>query len=75
MSPLIIAQIIAQYGVPLAAQLYAMYHAGVESVPPDKFVYLMTLANYSPDDALAAAGIKIVDGKVVPLLTPPKANP
>lgn len=66
MSPLLIAQLIGQVGMPLAQQLIALYHSGNAPVGPEQWAELVKLGQYTSDDALAKAGIKIVDGKVVP---------
>lgn len=66
MTPALIAQLLAEFGLPLVAQLAALYRNGKNSeVTPEQFETLMTLAAYRSNDALALAGIKIVDGKVV----------
>ncbi len=67
MTPLLIAQLVAQYGLPLAQQLFTMYQAGNKPVSPDDFEALIKLGQYRSADSLTAAGLKIVDGKVVPL--------
>lgn len=65
MPPLLIAQIIAQYGIPLAQQLYTWHKEGKVEVTDADWATLSALGSYRSADALAAAGIKIVDGKVV----------
>lgn len=66
MTPLLITQLIAQVGLPLAQQLIALYHAGNEPVTPEKWAELAKLGLYTSADSLAKAGIKIgPDGKVV----------
>lgn len=66
MTPLIIAQLVAQYGLPLAQQLFDLYRNGNKPVTEEQFEALLKLSQYRSSDSLAAAGIKIVDGKVVP---------
>lgn len=66
MTPLIIAQLVAQYGLPLAQQLFDLYRNGNKPVTEEQFEALLKLSQYRSADSLAAAGIKIVDGKVVP---------
>lgn len=65
MSPLIIAQLLVQFGLPLTQQIYTWVQSGKTSVSPEDFAALVTLSQYRSADALAAAGIKIVDGKVI----------
>jgi hypothetical protein len=65
MTPLLIAQIVAQYGLPLAQQLFTMYQKGNAPVSEADFALLTTLSQYRSSDSLAAAGIAIVDGQVV----------
>jgi hypothetical protein len=65
MTPLLIAQLIGQVGLPLAQQLIALYHSGNAPVTADQWAALTKLASYTSDDALAKAGVRIVDGKVV----------
>lgn len=67
MTPLIVAQLLAQYGLPLAQQIFEWVKAGKTDVTADDFALLVKLSEYRSSDSLAAAGIKIVDGKVVPL--------
>lgn len=67
MTPLLIAQLIAQYGLPLAQQLFALHASGKQVVTQEDFDQLVKLASYSSTESLAAAGLKIEDGKVVPL--------
>lgn len=66
MPPLIIAQLLAQYGLPLVQQIFVWVKEGKTTVTPEDFEVLAALSRYRSADALAAAGIKIVDGKVVP---------
>jgi hypothetical protein len=70
MTPLTIATLIAQYGLPLAQQLFAMYQNGNKPVTAEDFAELVKLAQYRSSDSLAAAGLAIVDGKVVSLPKP-----
>lgn len=65
MTPLIIAQLLVQFGLPLTQQVYTWVHENKTTVTPEDFAALVTLSQYRSADALAAAGIKIVDGKVV----------
>jgi hypothetical protein len=65
MTPLLIAQLIGQVGMPLAQQLVALYHSGNAPVGPEQWAALVKLGQYTSDDSLAKAGVKIVDGKVV----------
>jgi hypothetical protein len=66
MTPAIIAQLLAEFGLPLVQQLAVLYRTGKDTeVSQAQFDALMVLASYRSTDALAAAGIKIVDGVVV----------
>lgn len=67
MTPAIIAQLLAEFGIPLTQQIYTWIQAGKTTVTPDDWAGLVTLSQYRSTDSLAAAGISIVDGKVVPL--------
>jgi hypothetical protein len=61
-----IIQLLAQFGLPLTQQIFAWQREGKVVVTAEDFAVLEKLAAYRSADALAAAGIKIVDGKVVP---------
>lgn len=61
----IVVQLLAQFGLPLTQQIFEWYKAGKIDVTPDDFAMLEKLAAYRSADSLAAAGIKIVNGKVV----------
>lgn len=65
MTPLLIAQLLLQYGLPLTQQIMTWVQSGKTTVTPEDFQVLVTLSQYRSADSLAAAGIKIVDGKVV----------
>jgi hypothetical protein len=67
MNPLIIAQLLAQFGLPLTQQIYTWIHEGKTVVTPDDFDALVKMGQYRSVDSLAAAGLRIVDGKVVAL--------
>lgn len=58
MTPLLIAQLISQVGLPLAQQLIALYHRGNAPVAPEEWAALTKLAQYRSTDALTAAGVK-----------------
>lgn len=67
MSPLLISQLIANVGLPLAQQLVALYHSGNAPVGPEQWASLVKLGQYTSNDSLAKAGIKIdAKGNVVP---------
>lgn len=66
MPAILIAQLLVQFGLPLTQQIFAWVQDG-KTVTPEMFTLLVTLGRYRSDDALTAAGIKIVDGEVVPL--------
>lgn len=57
MTPLLIAQLISQVGLPLANQLVALYHKGNTPVTPEDWAALAKLGEYRSADALAAAGV------------------
>lgn len=61
----LVVNLIATYGLPLAQQLFTLWQNPNKVVTQEEFDTLVALANYRSADALAAAGIKIVDGKVV----------
>ena len=63
----VVAQLLAQFGLPLAQQIFAWVQAGKTTVTAEDFATLVTLSQYRSADSLAAAGIKIVDGKAVPV--------
>jgi hypothetical protein len=67
MTPLLVAQLLIQFGLPLTQQIMTWVQSGKTAVTPEDFQALVTLSQYRSADALAAAGIKIVDGKVVPV--------
>jgi hypothetical protein len=66
MTPLVIAQLIAGYGLPLAQQIFTWVNSGKTTVTQADFDALVALSKYRSSDALAAAGISIVNGVVVP---------
>lgn len=66
MNALAWAQLIIQVGFP-AAQEIRKWIVAEKEVTDEMWALLETLAKYRSEDALTAAGIKIVDGKVVPL--------
>lgn len=63
----IIAQLIATQGIPLAQQVYLWIKEKKTDISPEEWAALNVLSQYRSSDSLAAAGIKIVDGKVVPV--------
>ena len=70
MTPAIIAQLLAAFGIPLTQQIYLWIKEGKTTVTPEDWAGLVTLSQYRSSDSLAAAGIAIVGGEVVPA-TPP----
>lgn len=66
MPALLIAELLVRFGLPLTQQIFTWVQDG-KNVTPEMFELLVTLGKYRSEDSLAAAGIKIVDGKVVPL--------
>lgn len=69
MSAAVIAQLLAQFGLPLTQYIYGLFQSGNKPVSPEDFAALMQLSQYRSTDSLTAAGIKIVDGKVMPIVT------
>jgi len=67
MTPAIVAQLLAEFGLPLTQQIYTWIKEGKATVTAEDWALLTTLSQYRSADSLAAAGIKIVDGKVVPI--------
>lgn len=62
--------LLAKYGFPFVAQVLAWQKENKTEVTAEDNTLLDTLSRYRSADALTAAGIAIVDGKVV--LLPPK---
>ncbi len=58
-------KLLAEFGIPLTQQIIAWTHEGKTSMTPEDMAILAKLGQYRSSDALAAAGIAIVDGKVV----------
>lgn len=67
MTPLVIAQLIASYGLPLAQQLWTWYQTPNKVITQVDWDLLTTLSQYRSSDSLKAAGIQVVDDKVVPI--------
>lgn len=65
MSAAVVAQLLAQFGLPLTQQIYIWVKEGKTEVTEADWAVLTALSQYRSADALAAAGIKIVDGQVV----------
>ncbi len=62
MSAAVIAQLLAQYGLPLTQQIYVWVKENKTVVTPEDWALLEQLAKYRSNDALTAAGNKIEDG-------------
>ncbi len=62
MTPLLIAELVAKVGLPLAQQLIALYHSGNAPVGPEQWAELVKLGSYSSADSLAKAGVVIENG-------------
>lgn len=60
-----VIQLLAQYGLPLTQQIFAWVKSGKTEVTAEDFEVLAKLSAYRSADSLAAAGMKIVDGKIV----------
>lgn len=67
MTPSLIASLLVQFGLPLTQQIYTWIKDGKQTVTTEDWALLITLSQYRSADSLAAAGIRIVDGKVVPV--------
>lgn len=65
MTPLLIAELVTKVGLPLAQQLIDLYHSGNAPVTPEQWAALKMLGQYRSSDALSAAGIAVVDNKIV----------
>ena len=65
-----IVELLLKYGLPLTGQIMAWVKAGQTEATPEMWATIETLSNYRSADSLAAAGIAIVDGKVVPIVKP-----
>jgi len=65
MSAVVIAQLLAQFGLPLTQQIYQWVKEGKTEVTDSDWSLLTTLAQYRSSDSLAAAGIKIENGVMV----------
>ena len=71
MTPAIIASLLAQYGLPMVQYFVGLYQQGSNPLTPEQLAQVIAnviqLSQYRSVDSLTAAGIKIVDGRVVPL--------
>lgn len=71
MTPLIIAQLLGQFGIPLTQYVISLFQQGNTVLTADQLAAIVAdvnkLAQYRSSDSLAAAGIQIVNGKVVPV--------
>lgn len=79
MTPAIIAGILEQFGLPMVQYFVSLYMQGNNPLTSDQLKALLAditaLSQYRSTDSLTAAGIKIVDGKVVPITAPPVSAP
>ncbi len=66
MQPVVIAELLLKYGLPLTQQLVQWSHEKKETVTPEDMALLAILASYSSTASLAARGVEIRDGKAVP---------
>ncbi len=64
MNAAVAIELITKVGIPAAKYLYNLSKSGKDLTDED-FAELENLASYTSDKALAAAGIKIDNGKVV----------
>lgn len=60
-----IITLLAQYGLPVVQQIVTWYESGKTTVSSADLATLATLSQYTSAASLTAAGISIVDGKVV----------
>lgn len=67
MTAAILIPIIAQYGLPLAQQLWQWSQTPNRVITQADWDLLDQLSKYRSSDALAAAGIRIENGVVVPI--------
>ncbi len=67
MTAAVIIKLIAEVGFPLAQQLLALHYSKTAEVTSDQWADLAKISAYRSTDSLEAAGLKIVDGKLVPL--------
>lgn len=66
-----VISLLVSVGLPLTQQIFTWLAAGKTTVTADDMALLVSLAQYRSTDALSAAGIKIVNGVVVPIGTVP----
>ena len=70
-TPALIAGLLEQFGLPMVQYFVGLYQAGNAPMTSAQLQALMTdvihLSQYRSIDSLNAAGIQIVNGKVVPL--------
>lgn len=71
MTPAIIAGLLTQFGLPMVQYFVSLHARGNNPLTTDQLNALMAditaLSQYRSNDSLKAAGIQIVDGKVVPI--------
>ena len=71
MTPAIIASILGQFGLPMVQYFVQLYQQGNNPLTPAQLAAVIAdviqLSQYRSTDSLTAAGIKIVNGAVVPL--------
>lgn len=67
----IIAQLLTQFGLPVVQYFVGLAQQGNNPLTAEQLAAIVAditkLSQYRSTDSLTAAGIKIVDGKVVPL--------
>ena len=71
MTPTTIASLLEEFGLPMVQYFVGLYQAGNQALTPAQAAALVAdvvkLSQYRSTDSLTAAGIKIVNGQVVPL--------
>lgn len=65
--PAIIAQLVAQLGLPLVQEIVTLFHPKSTPITDAQWNEVAALGSYTSTDSLAALGYKIEDGKLVQL--------
>lgn len=65
MTWIVFAELVAKVGIPAAQQIYLWTQAG-KVVTAEDWLKLDALSAYRSSDSLAAAGLQIINGEVVP---------
>lgn len=62
-----VIELLLKFGLPLTQQIVVWAKEGKTAVTPEDMALLASLSAYSSTASLAAAGLELVDGKVIPL--------